>query len=689
MRYCNRNKNTIDTRPLVSIQEETGCGPIMSELLFARQIMSSKQFQTYTNPPLPTEDDPFMLSDMKDAVAAIMDAMEKNKRICIYGDYDVDGVCATVILYKTIRKYTNNLTWYIPSRQKEGFGMNESSIKKLAKEKIDLIITVDNGISAVNEADLVYSLGMQLIITDHHRFTGKLPQAEAIVASSRNNYASSVNDLSGAGIAWMLSRAITGAPLTEYLPYVALAVAADSVKVTNYNRAYLINAFKRFYQDEHFKALLRNAGSDDSPVSMYTLNYILAPRINAAGRMAHADLAVRFFLSEEKRDIKKIGNELEVLNQKRKEEENRIYNECINNNKDTDKDVLVFYGENWNTGVVGIVASRLSEAYRKNVFVLGRNSEGEYVGSGRSNSVTDLYTMLLPCADTMKRFGGHSGAAGITVREDKLVDFINAVNISYINLNPNGTPTHIEEYDLEIQTNECTVDLVKEIEKLAPFGPGNPEPVFRFSNSIVSEVRQIGKNHEHISALISNNSFHNKNDRMRIVAFKHGYEYDKWYQNRTADILASLSINSFQNIERCEGRCVAFNGELLQSEGSEFLELVNAFSTQLQYNNKDLVRIAEKISIQIGHPYMDDDRLRELYLYLRYRYQGRTCNQAIKTTGTAEELAAMLIFYELGLVKYVGKTVVFNNLQKKTNCHSSVLFSVLNKKQIGGNDNGT
>lgn len=660
----------------------------MSELLVSRGISSAKVYRSWLCPGTSGQEDPFKLSDMQKAIDSLNAAITENKNICIYGDYDVDGVCATVILYKTLRTLTEKVSWYIPSRQNEGFGMHEASIKSLAEQGTDLIITVDNGISAVEEAKLAYSLGMKLIITDHHRFSGTLPVAEAIVASSRENYNTQINDLSGAGVAWMVAKALTGQSLDEYLPYVALAIAADSVRVTKYNRDYLKLAFPMFTKDEHFKLLLHNASADTSEINMRTLNFVFAPRINAAGRIAHANIALRYFLSDDTKEMLVLANELELLNQQRKNEETRIFEECIATGEPNGH-VLVFFGEDWNTGVVGIVASRLVEKYHKNVFVLGRSPSGEYVGSGRNDTVTDLYTLILPCASVLTRFGGHAGAAGLSVLPENLQEFINIINASFEVMYPDGTPSIPFYYDMEVGSDECSVELAKEISLLAPFGSGNPEPVFRLPHASIHNVSRMGKAREHISGTFNTSPPGENENGIRVVSFGNGGAFELWNSTATMDILVSLNLNTFRNRESCEGKLVAFNIGLLDSEPSYFIDLINAFFENLQYNDKSRGSCAEKICSFLEYPALTEERLRQLFLILFYRYGLKCRKTAEASMGTAEEFAALLIFKEMGLVSTEKGKISFIASENKKDCHDSILFTVLNNHLSGGKNNGT
>lgn len=677
MRFINRYNEIPDWNVVTDISRATGCSLTMSELLYRRGIFTREAYSDYINCSDQIKDDPFLLPNMQAAVNTIKKAIKEKISICVYGDYDVDGICATTILFKTLRRFTDQVSWYIPSRKTEGYGMHEASVQKLAERGVSLIITVDNGISAYEEANLVYALGMKLIITDHHRFSGVLPKAEAIVASSLNQYNIQVNDLSGAGVAWMLARAITGSELMEFLPYVALAIAADSVQVTRDNRKYLKTAFPLFLNDPHFSILLKNAGSDIQDISMHTLNFIFAPRINASGRMAHAEIALRYFLSDNISEMTALAKELEMLNQERKIEESRIFTECITQTVN-DSEVLVFYGEDWNTGVVGIVASRLVEVYHKNVFVLGKAPSGEYVGSGRSDGYTDLYALILPCASVLERFGGHAGAAGVSVSPSNLASFCRELDKTYRNMFPGGAPVIKTEYDMELRTEECNPFLAKEIKALEPFGHGNPEPVFRIPFASIKNVALMGKNLEHLSASCNSSNGQCLTNDLRIVGFGFGNAYDVWNSCQRLDILVTITLNRFRNVENCEGRLISYNSGLLSSEPVIFSDLVNAFFEDLQYNDKRSILSADKICLHLGYPYLSEERLRQLFLLLFRRYESKSALQPAYSQGTVEEIAALLIFKELGFVSIDKQAISFLPQINKRNCHDSLLFTQLN-----------
>ena len=657
----------------------------MAQILFSRGIISEDAFSALKNPVCSESDDPFLLPDMDKAVSEICETIERKEKICIYGDYDVDGISATVILFKTLKNYTDNIIWYIPSRLTEGYGLQKEAIRKIYKSGAKLIITVDNGISAVSEAEFIYSLGMRLVITDHHRFSGTLPRAEAVVASSRDGYAEKINDLSGAGVSWMLCRALTGAPLNEWLPFVGLAIAADSVRVTQLNRVYLKESFDAFQNEKHFRQLLSAANALNQPVSMYTLNFIIAPRINAAGRMRHADIAVRFFLSEDEEEIRQLAALLDKLNQERKAEEVRIFDACCASaDLNPDDEVLVFSGTDWNPGVIGITASKLSEKFHKNVFVLSKRSDGTYTGSARSDGITDLYALLLPCAPLLQHFGGHAGAAGLTIAEDKIPALKKALQRSFRSFFPKGLPEPEEMYDVSVEISDCTVELVKELQILQPYGPGNPEPVFRFPFVNLQQVTLMGKTGAHLSAQMTNGK-----STMRLIYFLGGEYYPEWMRIRYADVLATLNINTFGGRSSCEAVCANLMDGNYYANASKLKELYDAFSMNLLYNKTRSLQSAKELIYFIGSRPLSETALREMYLLLKRRFELNSVEMSCLSPGTKAEAMALAVFAEMGLVNFTEDRPCFTVSKTKKCCSDSILFQILNINEGEHDNNGT
>lgn len=670
MFYKTRNQIEFSACDCFSLQKECNCSSSFAKLLFSRGLDSKETLDKFLNPSLEM-DSPWLLSDMKEAVGVIQKAIIANKKICVYGDYDVDGVCATVILLKTLLSMGIASGWYIPDRRIEGFGMNLHAIDKIYQEGYSLIITVDNGISACAEIEYAASLGIDVVVTDHHRFTILPKDARAIVSPSREGYSSTINDLSGAGVAWMLARALTGKPLENFLPFVALAIAADSVDVTHLNRQYLIKSFPLIKKEPHFASILKKAQVFDDVISMFTLNFILAPRINACGRMAHANEAVSFFMTDNPIEIESISDKIESLNTARKKEQERIQKECESIiGSQPERSVLVLFGEDWNTGVVGIVAQKLVDKYHKNTIILSKTQDGLYTGSGRSNGKTDLFALLSRCSEVIDRYGGHAGAAGLIVLPEQKDAFSNLICHIYESQFASFERDEFL-YDTDLCHDDCTSVFLKEIQKLAPFGNGNPEPVFRVPITSLSDLKLIGKSNEHISGVITLAT-----EPFRLVAFGLGTQMQYLQSLKCAEVLVRLSENTFRGKSRVELICIHVQDVCSFAEDQTILDLFDAFSGKIRYNKQVLLQKAIESNY---FTHLSVVELRKLYIVLKDRFQKRCTDNVFLSGGTSKELTALLIFAELGFIKLINRFPVFENNPPKRNCSESDLYTLLNK----------
>lgn len=663
MLYSARNQNILSIESSLLLQKQLKCSYAFSRILVSRGFDSQEKVIDFLLHSNITNDNPYLLTDMDKAIKFIINAISAKNKICVFGDYDVDGICASVIMIKVLKSLDADVCYYIPDRHREGFGMSRHAIDAIHSWGANLIITVDNGISANEEINYAYSLGIKVIVTDHHRYNELPCQAEAIVASSRDSYSERINDLSGAGVSWMISRALTGKYNEEYLPLVALAIAADSVNVTRLNRVYLKKAFPFIKNDIYLKKILQIANASDLEPSMYMLNFILAPRINAAGRMDHAYSAIKLFLSDNKEEIHSHAIHLEKLNAARKEEEHRIFEDCTRIiDSSLKQNVLVLFGEDWNTGVIGITASRLAEKYAKNVFVFSRNENGIYTGSGRSNGITDLFALISKCSNYLIRFGGHSGAAGLSVDDERKDLFSVAINEIY---EKEFMPFEKKElsYDIEIAPEECTMGLIQEIESMSPFGPGNPEPVFRIPCAQISNVAIIGKTKEHLSATLTANFV-----SMRMIGFHYAFEINRISKYNYVDALVTLARSTYQGKNSVEYRYCYLKPEWEMPDDPDLIQLFNDFSNGLQYNKENAMEKFNKIN---------EERLRQLFIILKTRFNENLIRPGLQTLGNLEEFAAILIFLELGFIRIQNGIPSFITNPRKRKCEESNLFSLL------------
>lgn len=654
-----------------------GCSRPMARALLQRGQDTPQKAAAFLEPsriPLP---DPYGLQDMDRAAALIREAVEQGRSIWVYGDYDADGVCATAILTRGLLGLGANVHWYIPSRHKEGYGMNKGAVRALKEQGAELIVTVDNGIAAFEEIALARALGMEVVVTDHHRIQGDLPACGAVVCVSREEYRERVNDLCGAGVAYLLVKALWQQEPLELLPLAAVATAADIVDVTRENRGILYKGMSMVKGQTGFAALLRSAGAYQQPVTETTLGYVIAPRLNAAGRMGEADTALKLLLTEDEGEAAALALELERMNVQRKTEEQRIYEACRNMLPEwEEKPVLLLCGEDWNPGVVGIVASRMVERTHKPAILLTRSKEG-YTGSGRSVEGVDLFALLTCCRECFVRYGGHAGAAGMTLTEDALPVFQTRLEEAFCRLFPQGAPLPSLAYEDVLRPEACTAALARELEGLAPFGPGNEEPVFRLPEVPLGSVAFLGREQKHLSARLGTGE-----RGLRLVAFGQGECYAQWRSISRADVLARVQLNRYNGYESCQLQCQWLRRAGTWHKDEKIPKIVDDFFAGLRYNiMSQSFPVAERIAGWLGPLPVSEARLRDLY---RLLYRGYAQTEApLLTLGTLEEKAAALIFLELGFFTLGEEGLCPVKGCPRRDCKESMLYRAFCAGQSG------
>lgn len=444
--------------------------------------------------------DPFMLKDMTEACEIITDAIESEKVICVYGDYDCDGITSTVILYSYLECMGADVRYYIPERE-EGYGMSAAAIKKLSNEGVELIITVDNGISAVKEAELISDLGMELVITDHHQPSAVLPKAAAIVNPHRKDCISPFKKLCGAGVVLKLIAALDGGTydmaMEQFSDLAAIGTIADVVTLTGENRTIVQNGLHTLGNTENFglSALMELCRITPENLTSTSVAFLLAPRINASGRFGSPTTAVKLLLSEDEDEAMELAEELCRLNNERKETEQQIFNkiqqEIVSNPQVLNERVLIFSGENWHHGVIGIVSSRITEKYGKPSFII--TIEGDKArGSARSIEGFSIFEALNSTADLLERFGGHTGAGGFTVSTEKIAEFSERIQ-SYARDTFPSMPVGTLIAEKVLEPADLTVPAIESLSVLEPFGEGNSKPLFAVIGARVDEIYSLSE----------------------------------------------------------------------------------------------------------------------------------------------------------------------------------------------------
>lgn len=439
--------------------------------------------------------DPFLIKDMKEAADTINAAIDSGERICIYGDYDCDGVMATVILYSYLLETGADVTYYIPERA-EGYGLNNGAIDRIAADGVKLIVTVDNGIAAISEAEHIYGLGLRLVVTDHHQQGEKLPRAEAVVDPHRHDCFSPFKYMCGAGIALKLIAALDGGDCTmaleQFGDLAAIATVADIVSLTGENRflaSYGIQLIENTDRPS-LMALKEVCGLTDKPINSQSLGFGIAPRINAAGRFGSPKTAARLFLCEDYDDALVIAQELDRLNNMRKQAENdiiaEIYSMIDNDPSLVYGRVIFLCGKDWHHGVIGIVASRIMEQFGKPCFIAS-DSGGEIRGSARSFGEFSIFEALSYAQEVLEKFGGHPGAGGFTVKSGMSADFGRLLE-EYALKDHKVMPQATLAADAPATPAELTVDNVRGLSLLEPFGAENEKPLFYIGEAELLEV---------------------------------------------------------------------------------------------------------------------------------------------------------------------------------------------------------
>ncbi len=472
-----------DPKAAESLAEKGGLARICADILVSRGIDTVERAADFFGNGDPLSD-PFLIKDMRQAADTVLTAIDEGKKICVYGDYDCDGVTATAVLFSYIECIGGDVTYYINQRS-EGYGMCADAVKRLAEEGVQLIVTVDNGISAVNEAALAKELGIELVITDHHQPPEVLPEAAAVVDPHRSDDLSSFKDLCGCGVALKLIAAMDGgsydSALEQFSDIAAIATVADVVPLKGENREIVRRGLHYLENTENvgLKALMTSAGIK-FPVTSTQAAFGLAPRINAAGRFASASEAAELLLCEDGETAEQMASRLDNLNAERKKTETVIMEDIrksiLNNKEILYKRVLFLYGEGWHHGVIGIVASRLADRFGKPVFIL--SDDGEYArGSARSAEGFSVHKALTACADCLTKFGGHTGAGGFSLKKEDIQKFNDALQkyaAEEYSVSP-GVPLHADKL---ILPEELTVENVSSLDIFEPCGEANPKPLF-------------------------------------------------------------------------------------------------------------------------------------------------------------------------------------------------------------------
>lgn len=499
-------KEPPDESTVLALADSLNISTVLAQLLVDRGITNFFDAKNYFRPSIEGLHDPFLMNGMEEASLRVISAITSNEKICVYGDYDVDGTCSAALMYMFLKELGANAMVYIPQRLTEGYGMSVESIDQLHAQSVNLIISVDCGITAVEEVAHANSLGIDTVICDHHQPKEVLPDAHAILDPIKPGCDYPFKFLSGAGVAFKLACAVGDRIgnhdiAMKYLDLVALAGAADIVSLTDENRILVREGLDRINSNPRpgIKALINIARMVPGDLSAGQIVFTIAPRVNAVGRMGDAIRAVELFCTDDEQEAIRLANVLESENLERRKIDEATFShtiELVEDKVDLENDRgLVMHNDAWHPGVIGIVASRLVEKYNRPAVMLS-TIDGVAKGSARSISGFNIYEALEQCEDLLLQFGGHKAAAGLAIEVDKIPEFrrrfnaILATKMTEDDILPEIT------VDCKVHFSEITPKFLRILNQLAPFGPGNMRPVFMAEDiSLVYAPRIVGTNH--------------------------------------------------------------------------------------------------------------------------------------------------------------------------------------------------
>ena len=535
-----------DEKLVDEICERYNLNKVIGKIIVNRHVVNDEDVRIFITPTRDDFHNPFLFKGMDIAVERIIKAIKNKEKILIYGDYDVDGITSTTVLKKYLMDRGISVDTYIPNRLHEGYGLNKNAINTIKERNIDLIITVDCGISAIEEVDYAVRLGMDIIVTDHHEVGEKLPNALAVIDAKRKDNTYPFRALAGVGVVFKLIQALSikleikPEEYLKYLDLVCVGTISDIVPLEGENRtiAKLGLMLIKVTRNLGLRELIKSSGYKE--IDSNTISFGVAPRINACGRMGHEEEALKLFLAEDLESATKITKELNEYNTLRQSTEKAIYEEAvqqIEKNHLDENNSIVLGGKGWHHGVIGIVSSKVTDKYYKPSILLSFE-DNIAKGSGRSVPGFDLYEGLAKCEDLLEKYGGHSMAVGLTLKKENLENFKERFEQIAKEKNIKEL-VPIIYIDDELKLKDINMDLVKSISILEPFGEANKVPLFLIINLKIDSIRALSEG-RHLKLTLRDENF-----VINAIGFELGYLAEEYRIGDRIDVVGTLEINSF------------------------------------------------------------------------------------------------------------------------------------------------
>ncbi len=644
---------------------------VIAKLLVIRGITTDEQIKTFFSDDASALYSPFLLKSMDEAVDRVLLAFDKQEKVVIYGDYDVDGITSTSILYSFLEEIGVDVDYYIPNRFEEGYGINKEAIGSLKQDGYDLLISVDTGITAISQVDYANEIGLDVIITDHHECKESIPNAVAVINPKRSDDSYPFKQLAGVGVTFKLICAINERlgkkiDVLKYIEIVAIGTIADLVKLESENRLFVKLAFKTIKDSKNFgiQALFEVSGVSDKKMSSGIIGFQIAPRLNASGRLKSAKLGVELFLSNSYERAISIASQLDDINTDRKNIERQIFDEAVTMIDDdgviSSSSILVVANEGWNKGVIGIVASRLVEKYYKPVIIL--SIDGDMAsGSARSIDGFSIYDALSSVSDIFTKFGGHTMAAGMSLDKNRIDELRSRLNVYGNDVLTTDTLTPKVYVDESVNSYEVSVPYIEKIRELEPFGIGNREPIFAIKGQ-VEKIYLIGKEKNHLKMVV---------DGLEMVGFNLAQFSNYICEGQEVYVAGTLNINKWQDRVKPNMyiKHIKIDDYMLDSilEDVNYHKVVNYLDEKLDFT-------------------LDDDKCRRFYRVLNF-YDKQNIDRIYLTKLIYEHhlnlkqcLVMLEIFSELRLVTYELEDFYFTFELikcKKVDLKSSKLYNYL------------
>lgn len=663
----------IDKDIAAGLAETHSLDPFTALILASRGITEYEDVEEFFDPDF-SFCDSYLIRDMDKAVERIQKAIENYEKICVFGDYDADGVTSTALMYSYLLSAGADVTYYIPDRISEGYGMNKEAVRKIANGGVKLIVTVDNGISAIEEVDFAKTLGVDVVVTDHHKPGETLPRAVAVVDPHREDDNLTFHDWAGVGVAFKVVSALNGGDcmdiLSRYADIIAVGTIADVVDLRDENRAIVRYGVAKINSDPCFgiAALKQISGVGDKYISSVGVTYSLAPRINAAGRMASAVTALKLILSEDEDTALTLAKTVDECNKERHKVENEITETAIRHIEADEKlkysKIIVVCGEGWHHGVIGIVAARITEKYgRPSIVITFDGDEG--TGSARSIDGFSIYDAIKSCEALLTHFGGHTMAAGLGLKKENVNEFFNSINRYADSL-----PLAVPELLINCKLNPAYInnDLLASLSALEPYGAGNSQPVFGIYGVTLSEIRPVGEG-KHLKL-----TFTKSGAVVTAMKFSTSAEDFPYREGDMLDLAVRIDKNEFRGEVKPSVQI-----KDIRFSGTDEDKLFGSLSLYEKFKRGEALSEKEAKFITPSREFL-------LALFGFFKQHGSwnyDTDVILKRTGCPVQnfctmQTAVDVLCELGLIKFSEGKIIFDGDNKKTELSDSKILNRLN-----------